>query len=1039
MNDTPPASDESKVRTPPFAPVNPPALGLPKSGGAIQALGEKFQAGGPSGTGKFRVPLPVSPCRGVEPKLALEYNSGEGNGTFGVGWTLSVPEITRRTSKGIPRYADATESDVFILSGQEDLVPELVARETDWSRATSYDGDDRVDLYRPRVEGMFARIERRTHIVTGDTHWRAITADNVTSVFGLSAAARIANPQNPLQVYRWLLEATFDCYGNAVFYEYKAEDLAGVDAADPSEATRFVHLPVNVHLKRVHYGNRAPLASRMPTYADLAAQSWLFELVLDYGEHETDLPAEVTPWTTRPDPFSNRRAGFEIRTYRRCERVLMFHEMPEQLGAPARLVKAVELAYDASPTITYLTSAREAGYAWNASNQISVAYLPTLRFDYTRVGALSTTIVAVDATSLAQAPVGIDASYQFVDLDGEGIAGILAPAAGPTPSLYYKRNLGHGTFAAAERLPSQSASSAFANGVRLLSLNGDGRLDVATFGGPTPGFFERTRDFAWRSFSTFASMPNVDWREPHVHLLDVDGDGLIDVLVTEDDVFVWYPSLARDGFGAPNRVTQAHDEDRGAVVLTTDDQESIFLADMTGDGLADIVRIRNGDISYWPNLGYGRFGAKIAMRNAPQLDAPDLFDSRRIRLGDIDGTGVSDLVYLTSRGAVVYANQSGNSLAAGTPIPLPIVDGLSSIRVVDLLGTGTACLVWSSPSPTSVGTPLRYVDLLRSTKPHLLRSVANGLGGQTTISYAPSTKYYLEDRAAGRPWATRLPFVIQTVDRVEITDSIAGTSLVCRYRYAHGFYDGVEREFRGFARVDSRDAEAMSAAHGEGQPPGELVDDQGRYLLPPVHTVSWFHTGAWNGEGDDLRVALSREFYTGDPLAAALPSDAMPMNLLPPALRESYRALKGRLLRSEVFAEDSTAAPHPYLVREYRYEIRELQPSATQRHGVYHAFERERVGYHYERDPSDPRIEHEVALEVDSLGHVVREAHLGYARRVAAEPEQARVLATCAATTFAPPISTSYDFRHGVTTETVHYELFVAPSSKPMSLIAIDD
>src|SRR5262249_26480475 len=155
----------------------------------------------------------------------------------------------------------------------------------------------------------------------------------------------------------------------------------------------------------------------------------------------------------------------------------------------------------------------------------------------------------------------------------------------------------------------------------------------------------------------------------------------------------------------------------------------------------------------------------------------------------------------------------------GTTIPLPLADTMASVRVVDFLGTGTACLVWSSTDPADAGTALRYVDLLRSTKPHLLCSVVNGLGAQTTITYAPSTKFYLEDRLAGRLWATRLPFVVHTVVQVETTDAVAGTKVVVRYRYAHGFYDGVEREFHGFARVDSWDAESMSADHGAGSPP----------------------------------------------------------------------------------------------------------------------------------------------------------------------------------------------------------------------------
>ena len=575
-------------------------------------------------------------------------------------------------------------------------------------------------------------------------------------------------------------------------------------------------------------------------------------------------------------------------------------------------------------------------------------------------------------------------------------------------------------------MPAQPSHQAFADGVQLMSLNADGRVDVALLDGPTPGYYERTDDFAWGPFAAFSSLPRIDWRARGVHLLDVDGDGLTDVLVAQDDVFTWYPSLSRDGFGGPNRVTQAHDEDRGAVVLTTDDYETIFLADMTGDGLSDLVRIRNGEVSYWPNLGYGRFGAKIAMKNAPQFDRPDLFDPRRIRLGDIDGTGVTDIVYLSRHGADVYLNQAGNGWAGGVTIPIPLADVLASVRVADLLGTGTACLVWSSADPADAGTALRYVDLLSSTKPHLLCSIVNGLGAQTTITYAPSTQYYLEDRAAGRPWATRLPFVVQTVARVVTTDAVAGTRFVFRYRYAHGFYDGVEREFRGFARVDSWDAESMSADHGAGTPPGAFAETNGEYDLPPVHTMSWFHTGAWNGQADDLRARLSLEFYSGDTAATQLPPTVLPATLLPPALREAYRSLKGRPLRQEVYADDgSAAAAVPYTVKEYRYEVCELQPIATQRHGVYHPFEREHVAYNYERNAADPRIAHHLSLEVDSLGHVVRDAQLGYARRA---PGRSRSKGGClrrvARTTFAPPIdaTTLYDFRHGVATETVEYE-----------------
>src|SRR5436189_1637934 len=101
-----------------------PAIALPKGGGAIRGIGEKFAANPVTGTGSISVPIATSPGRsGFGPQLSLNYDSGAGNGAFGLGWSLSLPAITRKTDKGLPQYRDAEESDVFILSGSEDLVP----------------------------------------------------------------------------------------------------------------------------------------------------------------------------------------------------------------------------------------------------------------------------------------------------------------------------------------------------------------------------------------------------------------------------------------------------------------------------------------------------------------------------------------------------------------------------------------------------------------------------------------------------------------------------------------------------------------------------------------------------------------------------------------------------------------------------------------------------------------------------------------------------------------------------------------------------
>jgi hypothetical protein len=112
---------------------------------------------------------------------------------------------------------------------------------------------------------------------------------------------------------------------------------------------------------------------------------------------------------------------------------------------------------------------------------------------------------------------------------------------------------------------------------------------------------------------------------------------------------------------------------------------------MSGDGLTDLVRIRNGEVCYWPNLGYGHFGAKVTMDNAPWFDRPDLFDQRRIRLADIDGSGVIDILYLSHRGVQVFQSV-GNGYVLTDLTNVPPTDNVKS-TVVDLLGNGTACLV----------------------------------------------------------------------------------------------------------------------------------------------------------------------------------------------------------------------------------------------------------------------------------------------------------------------------------------------------------
>jgi hypothetical protein len=189
-----------------------PSISLPKGGGAIRGMGEKFAANPVTGTGSMTVPIATSPGRsGFGPQLSLSYDSGAGNGPFGFGWNLALPSITRKTDKGLPSYFDSgnfdlQESDVFILSGAEDLVPVLVKQGEKWVPENLPDRTVngikyRIRRYRPRIEGLFARIERWTNLAdSADTFWRSISKDNITTWYGKTGESRIADPRDSSRI-----------------------------------------------------------------------------------------------------------------------------------------------------------------------------------------------------------------------------------------------------------------------------------------------------------------------------------------------------------------------------------------------------------------------------------------------------------------------------------------------------------------------------------------------------------------------------------------------------------------------------------------------------------------------------------------------------------------------------------------------------------------------------------------------------------------------------------------------------------------------
>ncbi|MGB3466193.1 MAG: SpvB/TcaC N-terminal domain-containing protein, partial [Cyclobacteriaceae bacterium] len=750
---------------------------LPKGGGAITGMGEKFQANPVTGTGSFSVPIALSPGRnGFTPQLALSYDSGQGNSAFGLGWNIGVPSISRKTQKGLPTYRDATDEDIFLLSGFEDLVPALENTGGDWIKMVRIEGNTEIKTYRPRSEGTFARIEKHFDITTGTSFWKVVTADNITTLYGVSSASRIADPVDETNIFQWLIDYSYDEKGNIIYYQYISENKDQI----PNTLTEKNRLEENNafawrYLKSVHYSPDKTFDPTDSTWFDTVL--WHFTAVLDYGDHESASP-EIIPsqtWPVRQDPYSTYRAGFEQRIYRLCRRILMFHHFQNETISTPFLVKSTNIAYDENPVATRVSQITHTCYETDETPQ---GY-PPVNFEYSEA-EIGNKVLTYDSEELQNLPGGVAGpKYQWTDLHGEGLPGVLIEDQN---AWYYKRNLGdenyHRHFTAAEnpepearlghlRQLLRKPQPGFLAESQIYDINGNGTQDLVLTSGILKGYFPQDREGNWGAFEDFTSIPAINWQDPNLRVFDLDGDGFPDLVITEENCFTWYRSLAEDGYEAARRASKPFDEEKGPAIVFSEPLQTIFLADMSGDGLTDIVRIRNGSVCYWPNLGHGQFGHKVSLGNSPVFDRQELFEPRRIRLADVDGSGTTDIVYLHQDGIAYYPNQSGNSLADKIFISqyLPI-DDLTRINVVDLLGNGTNCIVWSTPVPGNQPPSIKYIDLMGGVKPYLLTGVNNNMGSRTRVKYAPSTKFYLRDERNGTPWLTRLPFPVQVIDRV---------------------------------------------------------------------------------------------------------------------------------------------------------------------------------------------------------------------------------------------------------------------------------
>ncbi|MGK3985797.1 SpvB/TcaC N-terminal domain-containing protein [Sorangium sp. So ce136] len=283
MNATLPAPDApGPQNTLPDA-MNGIELGSPSAGvDLIEPPGAS-----PQRTANLGYPLRVPPGRnGLDPDLALTYSSGRGNGWLGIGWDLEISSIQHDTRFGVPDY-DGTK----IQNEHPGSVAGSVRYALDGAQLTAVGPAAGGTRYERRVEGAFQRILRLPTGEPGIIYWEVTDKNGVKSVYGKTANARLADPNDASRIFKWNLEYAEDRFGNRIVFKYFHDE----------QTMSGVSMP-QVYPKKICYG---AIASEDEVGCD---GTYNVSFVLDAAE-------------TRPDRTIDARAGFPIKTSRRLESV----------------------------------------------------------------------------------------------------------------------------------------------------------------------------------------------------------------------------------------------------------------------------------------------------------------------------------------------------------------------------------------------------------------------------------------------------------------------------------------------------------------------------------------------------------------------------------------------------------------------------------------------------------------------------------------------------------------------------------------------
>lgn len=211
------------------------------------------------GSANLQYPFEMPPARnGMQPQVALSYNSDGGSGWAGEGWDISIPSITVDTRWGVPRYNTTYESETYLLNGQ--MLAMMNGNEMTVAHRTDSVQRQENRQFFMRQGGDFNLIVRKGNNPS-NYFWEVTDRNGVKYTYGGDANAKLSGSYTDVNgnqrqvIAEWKLTRIEEPHGDFMVYEYEDKN-----TTQETVMGGFVTSPV--YLKNIHvYQKKNPIDS----------------------------------------------------------------------------------------------------------------------------------------------------------------------------------------------------------------------------------------------------------------------------------------------------------------------------------------------------------------------------------------------------------------------------------------------------------------------------------------------------------------------------------------------------------------------------------------------------------------------------------------------------------------------------------------------------------------------------------------------------------------------------------------------------------